>query len=246
MLLPAWTMRRSILARQQIDLGQPAVAAEHEGEAAIPTEDRGCVREIAQALDRAEAGAAGGLDHLHAARRALDHDAEIAGAAQHAVGAGSRGARRQQDEAQMSAVMARSARIGHSLLELPDQPGRLGRADLEIPGRHRRAGTAMQDRVDQRRVVLAGQGRRAGAAGRGRPSGSCRDTSRSPGAGDAAAPADARGGGSASASPLISVAIDMAASAFARSAMAELLVEMRGRRRFRRPPARPWPRPPGR
>jgi hypothetical protein len=34
--------------------------------------------QVAQALDGAQAGAAGGLDQLHAARRPLDHQAEIA------------------------------------------------------------------------------------------------------------------------------------------------------------------------
>ena len=59
-------LRRSAL--EQIDLGEPAVAAEHVGVAAVAAEhDRG-VAEVAQALDPAERGPVRGLDDLHRAR----------------------------------------------------------------------------------------------------------------------------------------------------------------------------------
>ena len=78
-------------------------------------------------------GRAGGLDDQHRAGRAFDDEAEIAGAAR--LGGG-------------GAPAARSARARRAapLTAIPSfsrgQPQRLGGADLDAPGRHRRAGHA--------------------------------------------------------------------------------------------------------
>ncbi len=88
MELPAWRMRFDDAPLEQVDLGQPAVAAEDIGVAPISRIHGGSVGEVAETLDAAEDGAGAGVDHRHAAAGALDDDAEIARAAQGGRGAG--------------------------------------------------------------------------------------------------------------------------------------------------------------
>jgi hypothetical protein len=69
-------------AGQQVDLGEPAVAPEHIGEAAVPREGDVGVGEVAEAGDGGEAAVGAVLDDLHAAGGAFDDHAQVAGAAQ--------------------------------------------------------------------------------------------------------------------------------------------------------------------
>ena len=86
----------------------------------------------------------------------------------------------------------RSAIIGHALLELP-RPASPPRSALISKSQGGMGVPARPWRIDldQRPRRPCRRGRPAGAAGRGRPSASCRGRSRSPAAGDAAAPPDA-------------------------------------------------------
>jgi hypothetical protein len=70
------------MRRQQVYLGQPAVAPEDIGIAGIPGVDDGGVGEVPEALHRGEAGTAGGLHDLDSASGAFYDDAEVAGAPQ--------------------------------------------------------------------------------------------------------------------------------------------------------------------
>src|SRR5690606_5532871 len=67
---------------QQVDFCESAVSAENIGVALVARENDRRMRQIAQAVDPAQAVAASALDDLQAARGALDDDTEIACAAQ--------------------------------------------------------------------------------------------------------------------------------------------------------------------
>ena len=75
-----------MILRVSRSTGEPAVAAEDESVASVSGIRYVGVREIKEAIDLAKNAAAGGVDHRHlAARRPLDHHAEIGGAAQLAL-----------------------------------------------------------------------------------------------------------------------------------------------------------------
>ena len=67
---------------QQVHLGHAAVAAENVGIALVARVHERGVRQVAQPGDLAERRAPGGLDEHHAARCPLDHEPQIARAAQ--------------------------------------------------------------------------------------------------------------------------------------------------------------------
>ena len=64
--------------REQIDLGERAVAPKHKGVAAVAREHHRCVREVAQALDLGQQCALAGVDDGQCARGPRHDDAEIA------------------------------------------------------------------------------------------------------------------------------------------------------------------------
>src|SRR5690606_17411368 len=75
---------------QQVDLGQPAVAAEDIGEALVAGKHHGSVGQVAQPLDARQAAHAAALDQLQAAGGAFHYHAQVAGAAQGLLRAGAK------------------------------------------------------------------------------------------------------------------------------------------------------------
>ncbi len=69
MALPDWITRLTIRRFQQVDLGQPAVATEDEGVAAVARIDRRGVRQVTEAADAGIGLAAAGIDQRHVAAR---------------------------------------------------------------------------------------------------------------------------------------------------------------------------------
>ena len=88
MALPDWMMRLTIFASSMIDLGEPAIAAEDEGVAAVARIDGGGVGKIAEAADAGVGLTCRGVDQRDVAAGPFDNQAEIAGAAQLRAGAG--------------------------------------------------------------------------------------------------------------------------------------------------------------
>ena len=241
--LPAWTIRRAIAAASRSTLVSPPSRPKTKAKRPSRLNTAEACERSPRPVDAAEARAAGGLDHLHAARRALDHDAEIAGAAQHASPPAAAARRRQQDQA----ASASARIIGQSLLAgcptsqaasaalISDAQGGIGvpgrRARIVVGQRSRRpcrpasAGRMAGPRPPFERHAVAGAAVLAQA-----------DAAAPPAAPRRLRPARRRAPGAA---------IDR------RPALAPLShgrAADRGLRR-RRPAgdqARPWPRPPGR
>src|SRR5690606_15052710 len=80
---------------EQVDLGQPAVAAEHVGVAFVAGKHHRGMRQVAEAFDARQAALPGAFDQLHAAAGAFDDQAEVAGGAGRGAGLADAGTEQQ-------------------------------------------------------------------------------------------------------------------------------------------------------
>jgi hypothetical protein len=163
--------------RQQVHLGQPAVAAEDIGKALVrPIGQRG-VGQIAQPFDPRQRGTVGPVDQHQAAGGAFHHQAKVAGRGTgRSIGRGLLRRKRQGGKCKKQDGKAGSGHGSLGCLQEAGDPDRLFLGDQRPPGRHGGARHAVQD--DQRQPLGFGMGQCRGgqrltqprpcASGRGR------------------------------------------------------------------------------
>ena len=172
MALPACITRPASVCVDEVDLGQPAVAAEDVGEALVGREDDRGVREVAEPGDAADRGPLRAVHDQERPARPLHHHPEIAGGADLA---GRRRQRQRVSDRARTRIMARPS-SRYPAIQAASASVRSGRqGGIAVPA-GRRGSPRPPPRANGRPAP------RDGCRGRGRRPASARGRSRSPAA----------------------------------------------------------------